>query len=82
MATIDLFKAVAVQDDQEIRNLLMSPQSSATCASSKYFDEYDGPGVERSFRLTFSEDQEITFFADTDAEKQEWYDPFSLLPAT
>ncbi|KAF9478826.1 hypothetical protein BDN70DRAFT_986033 [Pholiota conissans] len=57
-ATIDLKKAVAVEDDQEAR---------------RYADEYDGLcGVERSFRLIFPEDQEIIFFADTDEEKYRW----------
>lgn len=57
-ATIDLKKAVAVEDDQAT-----GPQS----------DEYDGLyGVERSFRLVFPSNQEILFFADTDEEKAKW----------
>lgn len=70
-ATIDLKKAVAVEDDQEARGA-MSPASANTARSSR-FDEYDGLyGVERSFRLIFPNDQEILFFADTDEEKARW----------
>jgi hypothetical protein len=71
-ATIDLKKAVAVEDDQEARGA-MSPASAKTARSSRY-DEYDGLyGVERSFRLVFPNDQEILFFADTDEEKGKWW---------
>ncbi|KAF7315210.1 PH domain-containing protein [Mycena indigotica] len=70
-ATIDLKKAVAVEDDQEARGA-MSPASNMTGRSSRY-DEYDGLyGVERSFRLIFPNNQEISFFADTDEEKSKW----------
>ena len=69
-ATIDLKKAVAVEDDQEARNNAQSPASGTT---RRYADEYDGLyGVERSFRLIFPQDQEIVFFADTDEEKAKW----------
>lgn len=41
--------------------------------SSKDMDEYeDLYGVERSFRVKFTHDQEIIFFADTDEEKAQW----------
>jgi hypothetical protein len=62
IAKIDLSKALSVEDDQDHRN------------SSRCSDEYYGLyGVERSFRLTFPEQQEISFFADTDNEKAKWY---------
>lgn len=58
-ATIDLKKAIAVEDDQNTK--------------SSSGDEYDGLyGVERSFRLIFPQNQEIVFFADTDEEKTKW----------
>jgi hypothetical protein len=67
--TIDLKKAIAVEDDQEIR---------VTTTRSRHTDDYDGLyGVERSFRLIFPHDQEIVFFADTDEEKTKW----CVLPA-
>lgn len=67
-ATIDLRKAIAVEDDQEARNNAQSPGGT-----SRYADEYDGLyGVERSFRLIFPQSQEIIFFADTDEEKSKW----------
>ncbi|KAJ7072601.1 hypothetical protein C8F01DRAFT_1104511 [Mycena amicta] len=70
-ATIDLKKAIAVEDDQEARGA-MSPASAMTGRSSRY-DDHDGLyGVERSFRLIFPNDQEISFFADTDEEKSKW----------
>jgi len=57
-ATIDLKKAIAVEDNEKSQ---LSP------------DEYDGAyGVERSFRLIFPQHQEIIFFADTDEEKAKW----------
>jgi len=72
-ATIDLKKALVVEDDQESRNNILSPASGMTTRSSRYADEYDGLyGVERSFRLLFPHDQEILFFADTDEEKAKW----------
>jgi hypothetical protein len=65
--TIDLKKAIAVEDGQETR-CITSP-SSQMCA----FEEYDVLyGVERSFRLIFPDD-EILFFADTDEEKARWF---------
>ncbi|KAJ6593571.1 hypothetical protein B0H19DRAFT_1090989 [Mycena capillaripes] len=77
-ATIDLKKAVAVEDDQEARGA-MSPASANTARSSRY-DEYDGLyGVERSFRLVFPNDQEILFFADTDEEKAKWLEVLRAL---
>lgn len=70
-ATIDLKKAIAVEDDQEARNNAQSPGGT-----SRYADEYDGLyGVERSFRLIFPQSQEIIFFADSDEEKSKWYKP-------
>jgi hypothetical protein len=76
-ATIDLKKAIAVDDDQEARkNTAVGPSTR----TSRFVDEYDGIyGIERSFRLVFPQDQEIVFFADTDEEKARWYGhPFCL----
>lgn len=73
ITTIDLKKAVAVEDDQEPRNNVLSPASHKT-SRSRYDDEFDGPyGVERSFRLVFPNYQHIVFFSDTDEEKGRWY---------
>lgn len=72
-ATIDLKKAIAVEDDQEARNNALSSSAASNPRSSRYADEYDGLyGVERSFRLIFPHDEEIIFFADTDEEKGRW----------
>lgn len=69
-ATINLKQAIAVEDDQQGRGTSMSPASSRT---TRYGDEYDTLfGVERSFRLIFSNAEEIVFFADTDEEKAKW----------
>ena len=71
-ATIDLKKAIAVEDDQDTRSHPLSPESGTT-ARSRYVDEYEGRyGVERSFRLIFPHEEEIVFFADTDSEKAKW----------
>ena len=68
-ATIDLKKAIAIEDDQEARNKALASASR----SSGYDDEYDGLyGMERSFRLIFPHQQEIVFFADADEEKTRW----------
>ncbi|KDR75165.1 hypothetical protein GALMADRAFT_69760 [Galerina marginata CBS 339.88] len=76
-ATIDLKKAIAVEDDQEARNNARSPASGI---AGRYADEYDGLyGVERSFRLIFPQDQEIIFFADTDEEKAKWLEVLRAL---
>ena len=73
IATIDLKKAVAVVDDEETRNEILSPMSAVSAKSAAYV-EFDVPyGAERSFRLRFPNDQEIIFFADTDDEKDKWY---------
>ncbi|KAI0918902.1 hypothetical protein AcV5_001963 [Taiwanofungus camphoratus] len=79
ITTIDLKKAIAVEDDQETRSAILSPASAAT-ASRRYIDEYDGSyGVERSFRLKFTRGQEILFFADTDEDKAKWLEVFRAL---
>ncbi|KAL4071248.1 hypothetical protein V8B97DRAFT_436977 [Scleroderma yunnanense] len=66
MATINLKKAIAVEDTQEAR-------LSASGSGGNYRDDYDELcTVERSFRLVFPGKQEIFFFADTDEEKAKW----------
>ncbi|KAI0364141.1 hypothetical protein BV20DRAFT_1116518 [Pilatotrama ljubarskyi] len=69
ITTIDLRKAIAVEDDS---TPVLSPASGATTYS--HYDDDRMYGVERGFRLVFGPgpDQEITFFADTDAEKHRW----------
>jgi len=69
--TIDLRKAIAVEDIPDPRDRFLSPSSSQTPTSS--MDEYEGLyGVERSFRLRFQKNLEILFFTDTDEEKERW----------
>ncbi|KAG8221335.1 hypothetical protein J3R82DRAFT_1503 [Butyriboletus roseoflavus] len=65
-ATINLKKAVAVEDTQDAR-------SAALSSEGRYRGDYDSLiAVERSFRLVFPSDQEILFFADSDEEKARW----------
>lgn len=72
ITTIDLKKAVAVQDDQEPQVDVRSPDSAVSARGNRYIDR-DGPsGVERSFRLIFNNKEEITFYTDTDEEKEQW----------
>lgn len=79
-ATIDLKKAIAVEDDQEARKNALSSSAGSNPRSSRYADEYDGLyGVERSFRLIFPHDEEIIFFADTDEEKARWLEVLRAL---
>jgi len=67
MATINLKKAIAVEDTQDARSAALSPDG-------RYRDNYDSLiAVERSFRLVFPSEQEILFFADSDEEKAKWY---------
>lgn len=64
ISTIDLKKAIAVEDDRD----------PAVIAKRKDVDDFDAMyGVERSFRIIFPDNQEVSFFADTDTEKAEWY---------
>ncbi|CCM00153.1 uncharacterized protein FIBRA_02181 [Fibroporia radiculosa] len=73
IATIDLKKAIAVEDRRDPRITAINSASGAGNRSG--FDELDGPyGVERSFRLVFPANQEIMFFADTDEEMARWLD--------
>lgn len=66
-ATINLKKAIAVEDTQDARSAALSPDG-------RYRDDYDSLiAVERSFRLVFPSEQEILFFADSDEEKARWY---------
>lgn len=76
IASIDLRKATLVVDLDEAKEA-RSPGSVATAIS---FDdgECGGTSVDRAFRLHFGVD-EITFYADTDQEKADWYVPSSLL---
>ena len=69
-ATIDLKKAIGVEDDDPMFPAMTSPTSAATARSRDEFDEVYR--VERSFRLLFANDEEITFFADNDEAKARW----------
>ena len=63
-ATIDLKKAIAIEDDDHAGEV-----SSPGRDRDEYEDVYR---VERSFRLIFSDSEEIQFFADTDEAKERW----------
>lgn len=66
-ATINLKKAIVVEDTQDARSAVLSPDG-------RYRGDYDSLiSVERSFRLVFPSEQEILFFADSDEEKARWY---------
>ncbi|KAI9462616.1 hypothetical protein F5148DRAFT_1300050 [Russula earlei] len=76
--TIDLRKAIAVEDIPDPRDRILTPSSAQTSTSS--FDEYEGLyGVERSFRLRFQRGLEILFFTDTDEEKERWLEVLHAL---
>lgn len=65
--TINLKKAIAVEDTQDARSAVLGPDGRCR-------DDYDSLiAVERSFRLVFPSEQEILFFADSDEEKARWY---------
>ncbi|KIJ15469.1 hypothetical protein PAXINDRAFT_168965 [Paxillus involutus ATCC 200175] len=72
-ATINLKKAVAIEDTQDAR-------LGALSRTGRYRDDYDSLcAVERSFRLVFPGDQEILFFADSDEEKARWLEVLRAL---
>ncbi|KAF5322477.1 hypothetical protein D9619_001548 [Psilocybe cf. subviscida] len=76
-ATIDLKQAISVEDDQEPRRGALSPASGHR---TRYGDEYDGlSGVKNSFRIVFPDDQEILFYADSDADKTRWLEVLRAL---
>ncbi len=78
IASIDLRKATAVVDLDESKDA-RSPGSVATVRSTFDDGECGGTNVDRAFRLHFAAD-DITFYADTDQEKADWYIyPLSLL---
>ena len=68
-ATIDLKKAITIEDDQQGRSTAMGPASGHQMC---YDDDDYLYGVERSFRLVFPNDEQIAFFADSDEEKSKW----------
>jgi len=69
-ATIDLKKAMAVEDDDRAADPVRSPASAATARSRDEFEEVYR--IERSFRLIFPNHEEISFFADNDEAKARW----------
>ncbi|KAH8996298.1 hypothetical protein EDB92DRAFT_2112603 [Lactarius akahatsu] len=76
--TIDLRRALAVEDIPDPRNRVLSTSSAQT--SLGHFDEFEGLyGVERSFRLRFQRNLEIVFFTDTDEEKERWLEVLRAL---
>jgi len=76
ITTIDLKKAIGLQDDQD-KNM-RTPASHAS--PSDYDDEFDGPcGVERSFKLLFPGNERISFFADTEVDKARWLEILGAL---
>ncbi|OAX41323.1 DUF1709-domain-containing protein [Rhizopogon vinicolor AM-OR11-026] len=71
-ATINLKKAIAVEDNQDSRAGALSP-------GARSMDDDGMCAVERSFRLIFPDNQQIFFFADTDDEKAKWLEVFRAL---
>ncbi|CAD6885064.1 unnamed protein product [Tilletia laevis] len=83
---IDLSKAVAIEDNYDpVDPTLVSPNGASTAASatpmqrtassistSAFEDADENYNVERSFVITFGNGERISFFADTDEEKDKW----------
>ncbi|OCH87432.1 hypothetical protein OBBRIDRAFT_796201 [Obba rivulosa] len=79
IATVDLKKALAVEDDQEALANARTPQLGKA-PQTLFTDDYDCPyPADRSFRLIFPQKQQIVFFADTDEEKAKWLDVLRAL---
>ncbi|KAI0249242.1 hypothetical protein BJV78DRAFT_713955 [Lactifluus subvellereus] len=76
--TIDLRKAIAVEDIPDPLDRVLGPSSAQAPLGD--FEEYEGLyGVERSFRLRFQRNLEILFFTDTDEEKERWLEVLRAL---
>ena len=79
---IDLSKAIAVEDSWDPVGSPSGPseatpsdgRASRSTARSAYDDEEldETYHVERSFRITFADGERISFFADTDEQKEAW----------
>ncbi|KAK0548448.1 Bud site selection protein bud4 [Tilletia horrida] len=82
---IDLSKAVQIEDSFDpVDATLVSPGGSSgavpprmqrtlsTVSTSAFEDADENYNVERSFRITFGNGERISFFADTDEEKDRW----------
>lgn len=84
---IDLQKATMLEDNTDPVTPALTPatsqgtstpgsgraQSRAGRSQSSYDEEEDEQySVERSFRITFADGERISFFADTDGEKEQW----------
>lgn len=84
---IDLQKAILLEDNTDPVTPALTPatsqgtstpgsgraQSRAGRSQSSYDEEEDEQySVERSFRITFADGERISFFADTDGEKDQW----------
>jgi hypothetical protein len=64
-SSIDLKRALAVVDDQDIKT---QPPSIARRRESYA----DMTLVKNSFRLLFPDDEEVVYFADDEEEKSKW----------
>jgi hypothetical protein len=80
-ARIDLSKMIAVHDENanlpptttSTSSSAMVPQMSSS-SGKRSMDDDDRPmSVERSFRLVFEDGEEISFYADSDEEKSDWF---------
>ncbi|EJT96907.1 hypothetical protein DACRYDRAFT_59937, partial [Dacryopinax primogenitus] len=71
-ATIDVGKAIALEDDQDPALKVTTGKTTITRSMNSDDDLYSYTGVQRSFRLIFEGGDEIGFFADTDEEKAKW----------
>ncbi|KAL9938679.1 hypothetical protein V8E36_002398 [Tilletia maclaganii] len=82
---IDLSKAVEIEDNFDpVDATLVSPggtsggpgkrmqRTMSTYSTAAYEDLDENYHVERSFRITFQNGERISFFADTDEEKDKW----------
>jgi hypothetical protein len=56
-----------------------SRRTLSTAAASSMDDDEEPYHVERSFKVLFATGEEISFFADTDQEKDEWMSEFERL---
>lgn len=58
-----------MEDDDPMFPAIKSPSAAAPRSRDEFDEVYR---VERSFRLLFPNDEEITFFADNDEAKARW----------
>lgn len=72
-AAIDLSQAMHLEDcNSDLKDTASDARSRSSHSKSASNKEEEPYTVERSFKITFKDESEVQFFADTDDEKADW----------